>query len=228
VLTTCEAGLIRSAVYGEYRQGSGSGAPRQQEVIEMAVAFIMDFAGGTTDDYDAVLEKMDLGGRLPAGALFHAAGVNENGLQVCDVWESEEVFQQFAEGKIGPITEEVGLPRPEVRSFPVSQARGSGGGPVEFVQIVAVPGATEGDFRALDERVLAPSGEIPEACVYHVNGAIDDGYCVLDYWSSKAARDEFMQAKVAPAMAASGITAEPAIEELTVHNSLTAQTTAGA
>jgi hypothetical protein len=194
----------------------------------MAVAFIMDFAGGTTDDHDAVLEKMDLGGRLPAGALFHAAGVNENGLQVCDVWESEAVFQQFAEGKIGPITEAVGLPRPEVRSFEVNQVRGSGDGPVEFVQIVAIPGTTEDDFRALDEKVLGPGGEVPEACVYHVNGQLGDGYCVLDYWSSKAARDDFMQTKVGPAVAASGITAEPAIEELTVHNSLTAPATAGA
>jgi hypothetical protein len=193
----------------------------------MAVAFIMDFAGGTTDDYDAVLEKMDLGGRLPAGALFHAAGVTENGLRVCDVWESEAVFQRFAEGKIGPITEQVGLPRPEVRSFEVKQVRGSGGGPVEFVQIVAIPGTTEDDFRALDEKVLGPSGEVPEACVYHVNGQLGDAYWVLDYWSSKAARDEFMQAKVGPAVAASGITAEPTIEELTVHNSLTAPATAG-
>jgi hypothetical protein len=192
----------------------------------MAVAFIMDFVGGTTDDYDAVIEKMDLGGRLPAGALFHAAGVNESGLQVCDVWESEEIFQQFAEGKIGPLTEEAGLPRPDVRSFEVSQVRGSGSGPVAFVQIVAIPGVTESEFRALDERVLGPSGEVPEACVYHVNGKFREGYCVLDYWSSKAARDDFMQTKVGPAVAASGITAEPMIEELAVHNSLTQQTTA--
>jgi hypothetical protein len=98
---------------------------------------------------------------------------------------------------------------------------------VEFVQIVAIPGTTEDDFRALDEKVLGPGGEVPEACVYHVNGQLGDAYCVLDYWSSKAARDEFMQARVGPAVAASGITAEPAIEELTVHNSLTAPATAG-
>jgi hypothetical protein len=179
------------------------------------------------EDYDAVLEKMDLGGRLPAGALFHAAGVNEKGLQVCDVWESEEIFQKFADGKIGPITAEVGLPAPEVRSFQAEQVRGAATGPVEFVQIVAIPGATADDFRALDEKVTGPSGEIPDACVYHVNGTLGDGYCVLDYWSSKAARDEFMQTKVGPAVAASGIEAEPAIEELVVHNSLSAPATAG-
>jgi hypothetical protein len=79
---------------------------------------------------------------------------------------------------------------------------------VAFVQIVAIPGVTEGDFRA------------------HVNGKLGEGYCVLDYWSSKAAGDEFMQIKVGPAVAASGITAEPMIEELAVHNSLTQQTPA--
>jgi hypothetical protein len=194
---------------------------------EMAVAFIMDFAGGTTDDYDAVVEKMDLGGRLPAGALFHAAGVSDGVLRVCDVWESEEIFQRFAEGKIGPLTQEVGLPRPEVRSFEAQQVRGSATGSVAFVQVVSIPGADAGVFRALDENVLGPGGEVPEACVFHVNGALGDGYAVLDYWTSKAARDEFMASKVGPAAAALGIETEPVIEELTVHNSLTQRATAG-
>jgi hypothetical protein len=145
---------------------------------------------------------------------------------VCDVWESEELFQQFAESKIGPITAEVGLGKPEIRSFEVNQTRTGGSAPVEFVQIVAIPGTTEDDFRGLDEKVTGPSGEIPEACVYHVNGQLGDGYCVLDYWSSKAARDVFMQTQVAPAMQAAGITTAPSIEELTVHNSLTAPATA--
>jgi hypothetical protein len=193
----------------------------------MAVAFILDFAGGTLDQYDAVLEKMDLGGRVPAGGLFHAAGVNENGLRVCDVWESAEIFQRFAEGHIVPTTQEVGLPQPEIRSFEANQVRGAGTGPVEFVQIVSVPGGDAELFQALDAKVTGPSGEVPEACVFHVNGALGDGYTVLDYWSSKAARDEFMQSRVGPAMAALGIDAEPVIQELTVHNSMSPQASAG-
>ena len=194
----------------------------------MAVAFIMDFAGGTTDDYDAVIEKMDLGGRLPAGGLFHAAGVSDGVLRVCDVWESEEIFQRFAEGKIGPLTQEVGLPHPEIRSFEAQQVRGGAAGPVGFVQIVSIPGGDAEMFGALDEKVLGPGGDVPDDCVYHVNGVLGDGYTVLDYWSSKAARDDFMQSKVGPAMAALGIAAEPVIEELTVYNSITQQATAGA
>jgi hypothetical protein len=55
----------------------------------------------------------------------------------------------------------------------------------------------------------------------HVNGAMGDGYTVVDYWSSKAARDAFMESKVGPAVAALGIDVEPVIEELQVHNALT-------
>jgi hypothetical protein len=192
----------------------------------MAVAFILDFPGGTLDQYDAVLEKMQLDGRLPAGALFHAAGVNDDGLRVCDVWESEEVFRAFAEGTIIPTVTEVGLPMPTTRSFEAQQVRGSATGPVEFVQIVSLPGGDAEMFRALDDKVIGPGRDVPDACVFHVNGALGDGYTVLDYWSSKAARDEFMASEVAPAMAALGIDAEPVIEELTVHNSLTQRTTA--
>ena len=193
----------------------------------MAMAYILDFAGGTLAQYDMVLEKMELGGRVPAGALFHAAGVDDDGLRVCDVWESEEAFHAFAANKTGPITESVGLARPDVRSFEAARVRGSASGPVEFVQVVRVQGLDGEGFRALDARVLGAGGEVPEACVFHVNGQLGDGWCVLDYWSSRSARDEFMQSRVGPAVAASGIEAEPTIEELTVHNSLTATAAAG-
>jgi hypothetical protein len=153
-----------------------------------------------------------LGGAVPAG-----------GSRVCDVWESEEIFQRLAEGRIGPITEEVGLPRPEVRSFAVAQIRSGGDDPVEFVQVVSIPGTTADDFHALDEKVLGPGGEVPAACVYHVNGALGDGYAVLDYWSSKAGRDEFVQTKVGPQSRPRESPPSRGSRELVAHNSLTAR-----
>jgi hypothetical protein len=187
----------------------------------MAVAFIMDFAGSSAADYDAVVEKMELGGRLPAGALFHAAGPTDSGWRVCDVWESAEAFQQFAETKIGPITAEVGMPAPQMRSFEANEIHRGGDGAVTFVQIVAIPGLDAAGFDALDEQVTGPQRGVPSDCVLHVNGPLDDGWCVLDYWTSKEVRDEFMQTKVGPAVQATGIDAQPVIEELAVHNSLT-------
>ena len=35
-----------------------------------------------------------------------------DGIRVTDVWESQEDFEKFAEEKIGPITEAVGVPSP--------------------------------------------------------------------------------------------------------------------
>lgn len=41
----------------------------------------------------------------------------EDGLRVTDVWETREQFEQFAEAKIGPITQEVGIPGPPQITF---------------------------------------------------------------------------------------------------------------
>ena len=80
----------------------------------MAVGLIMDFEGGTLDQYDEVVEKMELGGKAPPGAIFHWAAKTDDGVRVVDVWESQDAFDKFAEEKIGPITAEVGLSEPKV------------------------------------------------------------------------------------------------------------------
>jgi len=85
----------------------------------MATAFIQDFDGATLDQYDQILEKMDLGGKLPPGAVFHWAAKTDDGLRVVDVWETPEQFQAFAEEKIGPLSQEVGVGEPTVTSYEV-------------------------------------------------------------------------------------------------------------
>jgi hypothetical protein len=53
-------------------------------------------------------------GQGPPGALFHWVTATDGGLQVTDVWESKEQFQQFAQEKIGPITQEEGMSEPNL------------------------------------------------------------------------------------------------------------------
>jgi len=79
----------------------------------MAVAVVMDFEG-SLDQYDEVVGKMGLtpGGPTPPGALFHWVTATENGFRVTDVWESQDVFQAFAEEHIGPNAAEAGLAPP--------------------------------------------------------------------------------------------------------------------
>ena len=82
----------------------------------MAVAVILDFEGGTLDEYDQVIEKMGFqpGGPGAPGGLFHWVTKTDNGIRVTDVWESPEAFQTFADEKIGPITQAEGLVQPRV------------------------------------------------------------------------------------------------------------------
>lgn len=82
----------------------------------MAVAVILDFEGGTLDEYDRVIGKMGFspGGTGGPGGLFHWVAKSDDGIRVTDVWESAEAFQSFADEKIGPITQAEGLATPTV------------------------------------------------------------------------------------------------------------------
>jgi hypothetical protein len=52
------------------------------------------------------------GGPGAPGGIFHWVTKTNGGFRVTDVWESKEIFEQFAESTIGPMTAEVGLDSP--------------------------------------------------------------------------------------------------------------------
>ena len=85
----------------------------------MPVAVVMNFQGGTLEQYDQVIERMGFepGGSGPPGALFHWVAATADGILVTDVWETAEQFQQFSDEKIGPISQEVGVPGPPDLTF---------------------------------------------------------------------------------------------------------------
>ena len=88
----------------------------------MAVAVQIDFPGGTLEQYDQVIEKMgfEKQGAGGPGGLFHWVRKTDDGIRVIDVWESADAFQAFADAKIGPITQEVGVPGPpQIQMFEV-------------------------------------------------------------------------------------------------------------
>ena len=85
----------------------------------MAVAVILEFDGGTVDQYEQVIEKMGFEheGTGGPGGLFHWVTKTADGIRVIDVWESRATFDKFAQEKIGPITQEVGVPAPPEMQF---------------------------------------------------------------------------------------------------------------
>jgi hypothetical protein len=85
----------------------------------MAIAVQLDFKGANVDQYDEVIKRMGFtpGGKGAPGGLFHWVAKTDSGLRVTDVWDSKEAFEKFAQEKIGPITQEVGVPGPPETTF---------------------------------------------------------------------------------------------------------------
>jgi len=88
----------------------------------VAVAVQLDFAGATLDQYDEINERIGLlpGGPASPQELFHWVAGTDEGFRVVDVWESRVAFEKFAQEKLSPIYEEVGIPNPpEIQFFEV-------------------------------------------------------------------------------------------------------------
>jgi hypothetical protein len=189
--------------------------------VTVSVCFIMDFPGATLDQYDRVIEAMDLGGENAPGGIAHAAGLHEGSLRVIDVWESDEAFQAFAEAKIGPLTAAEGIPEPEITRVPVHRTRDERhkGEKTTFVQVVRLPGLSTEAFDAADARIV-PGDVSPDGLTFHVSGPDGDGFLVADGWTSKGARDAFMDANIRPVMENTEMAGPPSFEELDVHNTL--------
>lgn len=89
-----------------------------------------------------------------------------------------------------------------------------------------MPGLDRATFRALHEAVV-PGNVRPEGVTFHINGPLGDRWCVIDGWTSKEIRDQFMQRTLSIVMQAP-LTGEPTVEELTVEGALSGRTPANA
>lgn len=185
----------------------------------MAVALVLDFPGGTMDQYHQVVERMHLDGRMAPGGLFHVAGSYGGGLRVIDGWEDIEHFARFRDEQIVPHIQALGLPEPEIRVLEIDEEKPGSGEAPALVQCVIMPGLDHEAFRAAHREIL-PTGEPPAAVTFHVNGPYEGGWCVIDGWTSKEARDEFLEAWVRPAFADVPLSGAPTIEDLLVEATL--------
>jgi quinol monooxygenase YgiN len=190
----------------------------------MAVAFVLDFPGGTREQYDQVIERMELDGQLAPGGLFHAAGSYGGGWRVVDVWEDMAQFERFRDEKIVPYTAEVGLEPPQVRAVEVAERKPGSGATPALVQVVRLPGLDAERFAAADAEILAATDGPPPDVTFHVNGPEGDGWCVIDAWESKEARDRFIEERVRP-IVESRLTGPPDVQDLTVEATLRSRET---
>jgi hypothetical protein len=74
----------------------------------MALAFYFAPQSFSTEQYDEAIRRLDAAGAgSPPGRSYHFAFTGDGGVQVFDVWDSQESFDKFGETLI-PIMAELG------------------------------------------------------------------------------------------------------------------------
>ena len=74
----------------------------------MATVMEMKWPSIGRDDYDRAREAVNWEGEPAEGGIFHVAWF-EDGLRVLDVWESQQAFERFANERLMPKLQELGI-----------------------------------------------------------------------------------------------------------------------
>ena len=74
----------------------------------MATVMQMKWPSISREDYERAREAVDWEGNVPRGAILHVSWF-EDGLRVIDVWESEDAFNRFANERLMPKLQELGI-----------------------------------------------------------------------------------------------------------------------
>lgn len=90
----------------------------------MAVVMTFSWPEITPDVYDAVRQRVRWEEDAPDGCVLHAAWFVHGGLNVMDIWESEDHFNRFIEARIAPVLKgELGVQSdPEPKFYPCTGA----------------------------------------------------------------------------------------------------------
>jgi hypothetical protein len=190
----------------------------------MTVALVLDFPAGTKEQYEQVVERMQLGGHMAPGGQVHVAGSLAGGWRVIDIWDSLETFEHFRDTQIGPHVEAVGMAPPQVKIVEVDDEMADDGRPSAFVQYLTLPGLDRAAFRAVHDEVV-PGDERPDGLTFHVNGPRGNGWCVIDGWTSKEVRDAFME-RTRTIIEKAPLSGPPTVEEMQVEATMPGKATA--
>ena len=79
----------------------------------------MEWQGVTKDQYNQVMQNLDLDRTTPAGGVLHVAGFTTGTLHVLDVWETQQAFERFQKDRLTPAVQKAGITsQPKVQFYP--------------------------------------------------------------------------------------------------------------
>ncbi len=106
----------------------------------MAVAMLMRWDGITPGQYDALMERLELDASPAAGAVLHLAAFTDEGLEVCDVWRTEQALQGFLENRLLPAAHTLALAgRPEMKVIPLHNLYAADPDTIDRIGMLSLP-----------------------------------------------------------------------------------------
>jgi hypothetical protein len=85
----------------------------------MATIMLMHWPEATKELYEAARKQVNWENDRAPGGKFHVAWFANDGLHVLDIWDSPQDFQRFAETRLMPVTQKLGLKtQPKVELLP--------------------------------------------------------------------------------------------------------------
>ena len=83
------------------------------------IVAVFEVPGMTSEQYDRSIKELESAGAgNPKGRLYHVASSKSGGWFVVDVWESDELLNQFAQ-TLMPILQKIGVTPPQPQVYPV-------------------------------------------------------------------------------------------------------------
>jgi hypothetical protein len=113
-----------------------------KEELGMAVAMFMHWPGITARQYDAVMARLELDANPAAGGVLHVAALTDEGLEVCDIWQTEQAFKGFLENRLLPVAQELELQgEPQVRLIPLRNLYAADADMIDRIGVMSLPAA---------------------------------------------------------------------------------------
>ena len=188
----------------------------------MPVLMVMEAPGATADQYARANEIMGISGDAdaPEGLIEHVAAIDESGLLIVDLWESEEALGRFFDERLGAALAEAGLGSDDKpRIMPVHNALEGGPDDAGIVMLIEVEDLGADAYDEMASKMPAHTGDTSQGpwvrhTAAHTEGG---GIFVADLWESPEAFGKFAEEQIAPAGQAVGMgPIEPRI--VPVHN----------
>ena len=106
----------------------------------MAVAMFMHWPGVTSDEYDSIMSRLELDANPAAGEVLHVASLTDDGLEVCEVWQTEQAARGFLERRMLPVALELGVGgEPEIRFMALRNLYAADPDMIDRIGAVALP-----------------------------------------------------------------------------------------